>query len=66
MRDRGRDRSAPRPVERAYAESEILLPPRSRGRQVRGPELEARVREALERTARDMVRQGKLDTVPDR
>ncbi|MEV0144466.1 MULTISPECIES: hypothetical protein [unclassified Nonomuraea] len=46
-------------------QEEILLPPRSPGRRRHDPELEARIRAALERTAEDMIERGKLDKVPD-
>ncbi|MGN9846087.1 hypothetical protein ACTMTI_49030 [Nonomuraea sp. H19] len=47
-------------------QQEILLPPHSHGRQVRNPELEAQIRDLLNRTAEDLVRRGELDKVPDR
>lgn len=47
-------------------DQEVLLPPHSHGRQVRNPELEAQIRDSLNRTAEDLVRRGELDKVPDR
>ncbi|MGW0810749.1 hypothetical protein [Nonomuraea sp. NPDC002799] len=47
-------------------QEEILLPPQSHGRRVHDPELEARIRESLERTAEQMIRRGELAKVPDK
>ncbi|MCG5220725.1 WXG100-like domain-containing protein [Streptosporangium soli] len=43
---------------------EVLLPPHSHARRLRDPELEARVRDSLEKAAEDMVRRGVLDRAP--